>query len=654
MAKLLNTDIQKLYLERPRKKEIDIGVKHQDRLRFHTETVIKKDQLSPYYNIYLDWISSKQPELLPEDKVERFKQLFTVPVPTVELTESIFSHLGNVFKGQDAFNRYQFSDDEILNDWQSFTTDKFWRIQGFSAMQNAIDSVWVVNLPEIQAGRYPEPEDRLIDIKDVIDISVDINNNCEYLIFQAGEKIYVYDSETFSRYNCPGGKMSLIPEVEITHSLGYCPARMFWSEPLMSGNFINKKAPITNVLGDLDWLLTCQVFKKYMEIANSYPITAAYKKQQNFLGSQFESDRGRSKGEQKTAGGALAGPGSYLEVDPPLQGEADLMSDPVKLISPDVETLEFHEESLRLKEQNIFYKTVGRDGEQKNDAAKNEKQVMASFESQTSVLEKVAKNFEIIQMFADKTKISLRYGPAVLQDISIDYGSKFFLKTEDDYISQIKDVKDNGGHSVIVSAIMDEALEAKYRNDQNGLTRAKIIQELDPLPDKTQEESEAILDKKGITLEQFIIKSQLLNFVRRFEREQAPLVIYASARDYKDKIDLIYEEFQEYAKEIDITKQVQLDETGNVVDVARTALNGIQITSLLEIINSLTVNILTPESAKEILAASFPMFTEDQVNGIIDSLKKNNKESLEKENPKFKKIVKPELEEIENQEVIIK
>ena len=519
-------------------------------MRFHTETVINKSQLSPYYQIYIDWISSRQPELLPTDKIERFKQLFTVPVPTVELTESIFSHLGNVFKGQDAFNRYQFSDDELLTDWQGFTTDTFWNTQGFSAMQNAIDSVWIVNLPEVQASRYPEPEDRLIDIKNVIDISVDINNDCEYLIFQAGEKVYIYDDQKFARYDYKDGVLAMGPEVEIPHPLGYCPARMFWSDPLMSGNYINKKAPLTNVLGDLDWLLTCQVFKKYMEIGNSYPITAAYRKQQNFVASQFESDRGRPVEQQKTAGGALAGPGTYLEVDPPLQGEKDLMTDPVKLISPDVTTLEFHENSLQLKEQNIFYKTVGIDGEQKNDMAKNEKQVMASFESQSSILERIARNFEIIQKFADRTKINLRYGPAVLQDISIDYGSKFFLKTEDDYIEQLKDVKDKGGHASVVSAIMDETLEAKYRNDKNGLTRAKIIQELDPLPDKSQEEAEAILDKKGITIEQYIIKSQLLNFVKRFEREQASLVVFASARNYKDKIDLIYDEFVKYAKEI--------------------------------------------------------------------------------------------------------
>jgi hypothetical protein len=97
---------------------------------------------------------------------------------------------------------------------------------------------------------------------------------------------------------------------------------------------------------------------------------------------------------------------------------------------------------------------------------------------------------------------------------------------------------------------MEEITETKYRNDSFSLNRAKIIQELDPLPDKTQDEAEKILDKKGITLEQYIIKSQLMNFVKRFEREQINLVEYASALDYDKKINAIYEEFVKYAEEI--------------------------------------------------------------------------------------------------------
>ena len=548
MANLTNQQVQKAFQERPRKKEVDIGVTHQDRLRFHTETVIRKDHLSPYYRTYEKWIINNKPELLPKDKAERFKQLLTVPLPTIELTESIFSHLGNVFVAQDAFNRYDFEYPEIDSDWVEYCNNEFWKTQGFAAMINAIDSIWVLDLPE-QEGERPEPKDRLIDISSVIDISVDNNNNCEYLIFTIDDKLYVYDDTKFLVYSYEKGKISLMPEQEIVHGLGYTPARMMWSDPLMSNNFINKKAPLTNVLGDLDWLLTVQVFKKYMEIGNSYPITVAIRAKQDYQGSSHEDERGQPESERNTLGGDLAGPGSFLEVDPPLSGEYDPMANPVRLITPDVVNLTYHDGAVLAKRDAIFYSVVGKGDEQTKEAV-NEKQVMASFESQTSILRKIARNFELIQTFADRCKADVRYGKDVLKSLSIDYGSKFFMKTTSDLIEELDTAKKNGSHSSITSSIMDEITETKYRNDSHGLDRAKIIQELDPLPDKTQEEAEKILDKKGITLEQYIIKSQLMNFVKRFEREQAPLVEYGSAIDYSKKIEGIYEEFEKYAEEI--------------------------------------------------------------------------------------------------------
>jgi hypothetical protein len=549
MANLSNQEVQKLFQDRPRRKEVDIGVKHQDRLRFHTETVIRKDQLSPYYRIYENWILAHKPELLPRDKAERFKQLLTVPLPTIELTESIFSHLSNVFYAQDSFIRYSFKNPENEADWTEYQDCDFWKTHGFQAMINAIDSIWILDLPN-QESEKPEPKDRLLDIANVIDLSVDIHNVCEYIIFFLHDKVFVYDDVKFLVYGYANAKLSLNAELEIFHNLGYTPARMFWSDALMSKNCINKKAPLTNVLGDLDWLLTVQVFKKYMEIGNSYPITVAIRSQQNYLGSKEESNRGLPEEERKTLGGDLAGPGSFLEVDPPLQGEYDPMANPVRLITPDVENLTYHDEAETAKRERIFYSVVGKGGEQNNDQAKNEKQVSASFESQLSILRKIARNFELIQMFADKCKIDIRYGMDALNSISIDYGSKFFMKTTADLIADLDTAKKNGSHSSITSSIMNEITEAKYRNDSHGLNRAKIIQELDPLPDKTQDEAEKLLDKKGITLKQFIIKSQLMNFVSRFEREQTNLVEFGSAIDYGKKIESIYEEFESYAEEI--------------------------------------------------------------------------------------------------------
>ena len=550
MASLSNLEIQKLFKDRPAKRYINAGVRHQDRLAYHTVTAVSKEDLSPYHHDYISWIANNRPELLPKDKVERFKQLITLPIPTNELTESIFSHLNSVFKGQDAFFRYDFTDPKKLADWKDYNDFTFWQTFGFEAMINAIDSVWVVNLPAEQTTEYPAPRDLLINIKDIIDISVDRNNVCEYVIFKANGKIFVYDDLFFRAYSVKDGDISKLPESEIPHNLGYCPARMFWSDMLLKSNYINKKAPLTNVLGDLDWLLTCQVFKKYMELGNSYPITVAIKQTNDYESNNNENNRGRSEEQRETLGGNLIGPGSFFEADPPLQDEYDPMANPVRLISPDVTNLKYHDESLKAKQDRIFYSVVGKDGEATKEAI-NEKQVEASFESQTTNLLKIAHNFELIQTFADKCKIDLRYGPDELKSISIDYGTKFFLKSANDIISDLDTAKKNGSHSSVIDVIMNKVIEAEYRNDKNGYTRAKIIQELDPLPDKTQDEAMAIYKEDGISKEQFIIKCQLLNFVRRFEREQrVSLTDFASARPYDEKIRNIYDEFILYANEI--------------------------------------------------------------------------------------------------------
>jgi hypothetical protein len=57
------------------------------------------------------------------------------------------------------------------------------------------------------------------------------------------------------------------------------------------------------------------------------------------------------------------------------------------------------------------------------------------------------------------------------------------------------------------------------------------------------------------------------------------------------------------------------------VNVAATALNGSQITSLLEVINAIGVGSMTAESAKAIIAVAYPMFSSEQIDSIINNLK---------------------------------
>lgn len=538
-------EIKELVKTQPHKKEIERGKAHQNRLRFHTETELVKSELSPYYNEFIGWICTEKPELLPKDKVERFKQLLTCPLSTNQLTEAIFTNLSRVFESQDRYYRWDFEDEENLAEWQSFRDDEFWKTEGFHAMINAIDSVWVVDLPAEQTGERPEPKNMLINISNVIDISCTPKGDCNYVIFSLNDKLFVYD-DTFIQSFTYKDKQIGQQLSSFTHELGYCPARMFWSDFLVKGNTINRKAPLTNVLSELDWLLVHKTFKKYMDIANSYPILVMYQTEDNYEDKTREENKGRSEAQQQTLGKELPGPGTVLQLPHPLEGQVDLMANPVKWIAPEITSLEFHvKEDERLTD--YIYKTViGIDGEQANDQAKNEKQVLASFENQSIVLRRIARNFEIIQAFADEVIIKLRYGAQSVSSVSIDYGTKFFLKTAEDLMEEKETVS---GDDIMTDAVSNDLIETRFRNDSSGKIRAQVIRDLDPLPGKSLEEIIQIKNAGGIDELSFRIKVSLLALVRRFEREQIPISQFMKSGEYWQKVAQIRDEFKKYLKE---------------------------------------------------------------------------------------------------------
>ena len=554
---LSNEEIQKIVKSRPSFQEIQKGIRHQQRLRFHSDTVLTKDDYRDAYNEFTKWIGVDKPELLPGDKFDRFRQLIRPPIPTIELTETVYSRLHKVFHSQDAFFSYDFVTSELKSDWEDFRDTQFWSTKGFQAMQSSIDSVWVVDLPEIQVTSRPEPFNKLIDIANVVDIQNDEKLNCVYVIYQMGDSVVVYDNEFIRVYQSEGSLNSMMggvsisaePIKEISHDLGYTPARQFWSEQLDSRNLINKESPITKELSDLDWLLFHMTSKKYMDLANAYPIVAVYDHDDDFNDPDRTDNKGRADSEKKPDGNKLTGPGTIIKVPVPRGGdEIDLMRDPVKMISPDVETLKWHvDEETRLINK-IYRSIVGTDVEIKNEAAKNEKQVDSAFESQLSVLFRIKRNFETIHKFADKTIAKLRYGESFV-GCNIDYGTKFFLKDVNELHQDFKMAKEAGASETILEQIQTNILNTKYKEDLHSRQKAEIIRDIDPLPEKTIEEAIKIFEKEGISKINFIIKANLIKFVRRFERENISLVEFASNIDYSRKIETILERFKKYANE---------------------------------------------------------------------------------------------------------
>ena len=212
---LSRNEVQSLVEKRPKKDQLEKAINHEGRLRFHVETILIKRELGKPYTDFINWLGSEKPVILEKGKVDRIDELIQMPIPTVELSESIFSRLHRVFNSQDSYRYYKFNNDKLESDWSNYRDCDFWNTKGFEALQTAINSIWVVDFKD--PSDRVNPINKLIDISSVIDISVDDNNNCEYLIFRDGDMIYLYDELQITVYKEVNGQISVDPIYTMAH-----------------------------------------------------------------------------------------------------------------------------------------------------------------------------------------------------------------------------------------------------------------------------------------------------------------------------------------------------------------------------------------------------------------------------------------------------
>ena len=561
----------KQILQKPTKRTlIQKAVNMQRRLRFHTETNLAISDINQPATIFLDWVRN----LLPKDKFNIFLQLFRFPLATPAVVEDVYRELERVFYSRNASSSYQFTDSELAEDWARYRKSKLnepevWKTIGWKKMQVSPNSILVVDLPQVQASTWPEPYFYWLEIDAVIDYKVleSDKNQFEWLIFKQPEnRIAVFDDMSIRVYqlNDKLEIQSLISEAQ--HSLGYCPARFFWSEQLNEKNKDLKKNPITKELSHLDWYLFFAISKQHLDLYAPYPIYSAYEADCDFENNETGDycDGGflrNAKGEYKILNDGtvercpccsekrIAGPGSFLEVPIPSQTEgiAD-MRNPIQITTIDRESLDYNvDECERLKDE-IVISVVGTGGTVSEKEAINETQVTANFESKTSVLNALKTNFEQAQKFVEDTVCKLRYGNAFISS-SINWGTEFYVFTVTELYAKYKQAKDNGASDSELDAIAQQILEVEYRNNPLVLQRMLILKQLEPYPHKTLNEVIQLYDKSLLNVDLVKLKINFTSLIDRFERENINIIEFASNRPMREKIDIITKKLLEYVAE---------------------------------------------------------------------------------------------------------
>lgn len=585
-------EIRRRASEQRKRRTIGLAVLHQNRLRFHTEVVPSTPALASWTyrgrrtgdvspllagsegvaQALTDFMAMVE-NIIPKDKFEVFKTLFRFPVLTNEVLDVCFEKLSRIFEGRNPAFSYQFASTEQRDDWEWYRQERLheqtiWQTQGWDYFKTQINSVLVVDLPEEQdrSDRYPQPYFYWLPIRDVVDFRAHpTTGEMKYIIFrQDGDKFAAIDGEYYRVFRGENGTVGELL-VENRHDLGYCPARFFWNEPMSLDQSDIKASPVTKELDRLDWYLFYAISKRHLDTYGSYPIYWGYEQSCDFHNDETGDycDGGFLKDRQQRwlydnngllmpcpvcSQKRITGAGSFVEVPVPQEGQPDLGT-PVGMLAVDRKSLDYnHEEEERLR-TDIITAIVGTNEQITTRDALNEQQILANFESQSTVLQRVKKGFEAAQKFVDDTCCRLRYGKSFISS-SINYGTEFYLFTSDELRERYKLAKEAGMSEADLDALLQQIIETEYRHNPQQMQRMIILGDLEPYRHLTRDEMQALYDKGIVTLEELLIKLNFADFIRRFERENMNIITFGENIDYQRKIDTIRERLTDYAREI--------------------------------------------------------------------------------------------------------
>ena len=550
---LEKNQVQAIIQNRPKRNLLENAERHQNRLRLHGETEIENIRSNPAFIDLLSWVES----YLTRDKFNRFCQLLRLPVVSLEITKDIYQEYQRVFDGQNPFFNYEFSNPDNATDFQSYLNKElkdreFFKTIGFDQLRYSINSILVVDMPTDGIGK---PYYYFIDVSNVIDVKSDKNGAIKYVVFQVNKNtVAVYDSTSYRVYNVDGNKIIGEPIVDNPHNLGYCPASYFWNQNLKGSNTVEKKSPITEVLGRLDKYLVEDTFKEYADLYGTFPIITTFEELCNFEGCDngfistdytiYENGQEQIKTKQTKCPACSnreeIGPGTIFEIPAPQTSDDPVLSNPVSIITPDTKSLEYIKQKLIEYADGIREVTIGTRGRVLDNNQVNETQVFGSFESRQNILLQIASSFEAVHKFANDTVARLMFGDSFISSV-VFYGDQFFLKSTSHLMEEYKMAKESGEPDEEIDQIYRQILVTKYKGNDDRIERAWILYNLNPEPHKTVDQSRTLVTDGAMSQTDFVIKSRFNNFVARFEREETNVLDFGRELQFDDKINRINE-----------------------------------------------------------------------------------------------------------------
>jgi hypothetical protein len=494
-------------------------------------------------NLFFEFVS----RLLPSDKADRYKQNFQNDLP--ELLGNVKTEYKRVHTSEDRNVRAYFNDTDIEKEFESFRKEilkdnERMKSEGTDKVMTSINSYVVVFPPEM-GGRFA-----WIDIEDVVDVVEDV-----YLMFKAGEQVFLVNDDGFSIYSNNNGKLTL--EKEIFTELGYAPFAPFWKSKYKDDNRIIKASPLYTSFPKFDKFIHHQNGRFNYELWAKYAVLQIRKPKCTYEDTS-EGKTGYCDGFGTISGTywmddvetsyhtscpecqrwKLLGPGTVIET-PEQVGDAPQRNDPAALlISADVPTLDYNAKTTFEYRNEIVNSLIGVLGSFIGREAVNEKQVAALLEEKNSILESLAQNFEVIHEFILKTAALYQY-PEQFEGAVVDYGKRFFLKSSDELLAEYDEAKKAAAPQFVLDSKLERAIKAKTQNNPPAQERSIIMMNLEPFIHSSIKEVQEYAMQGLASTEQAQLKINFTALMARFERENGSVNQFEQFRTLDQRIDSI-------------------------------------------------------------------------------------------------------------------
>lgn len=510
--------INQIVKEKPFWDEIQAAREEQKYFQFLIETELTNKKIGKYAdkltgacfpedNPLMDWLKSMF-------NIKNYRQLskwIRHPLPTVKVVQNdILPELEKVFESQNPNFDYDFTTPNIKSDaleyYAKIKGDEFYRKEFFHEYIYRYNSIQVTDLRDTN-----EPYWFFVDINSLEAIDFTVDDKIKLIHFKEKRKIehngrkykeidYLYDETSYRAYVLEDDKY--IEILNNPHVLGRCPA-FFIADRKNSNQRVPRKNIISNFQHDLERLIVFSSVFDRLKLFGGVPVASHWNMKTKPCGKKWGNYECKDGHVFDNSLGAYSVIGNVIQTCSCRESSAieagsvaSLTVTQDQLNSPNAKFVDLNANFLKwhfipeaiLKWWNDFVQefpfneiisSLTGIPDSDNGTPKNQDQIRSMRDRLRNTLVSLSSDLSMRRTTGDTMLFVLRYGHSKVVNIHADYGTDFYLETEE----EIRKMLNESQNQLQRQNFSDRLNMMMFKNNKREMIRQKALRMLMPYVD---------------------------------------------------------------------------------------------------------------------------------------------------------------------------